>query len=58
MFVLILPFQFKSKSYRNLVTKVATTPEFLVTKERMLVAVIADCITRQHTAKLCLHMTY
>ena len=39
MFVLTLLFQFGSKSYRNLVTKVATEPEFLVGKEKMLLLV-------------------
>ena len=31
-------FYFKSKSKKNLVAKVATKPEFLVAKEKMLVA--------------------
>ena len=38
MFVLTLIFYFKSKSKRNLVAKVLTKPEFLVAKEKMLVA--------------------
>ena len=38
MFVLTLIFYFKSKSKRNLVAKVVTKPEFLVAKEKMLVA--------------------
>ena len=42
MFVLSLPFEFKFKSYRNLVTKVLTQPEFLVTKEKMLVALVQN----------------
>ena len=47
MFVLTLLFEklFKSKSYRNLVTKVATKPEFLVTKEKMLVALVTISVT-------------
>ena len=35
---LFYPFNFKSESQRKLVSKVATTTEFLVIKERMLVA--------------------
>ena len=35
---LTLIFYFKSKSKRNLVAKVVTKPEFLVAKEKMLVA--------------------
>ena len=38
MFVLTLIFYFKSKSKRNLVAKVVTKPEFLVAKEKMLIA--------------------
>ena len=40
MLVLTLLYYFKSKSWRNLVTKVATKPEFLVLKEKMLVALM------------------
>ena len=40
MFVLTLIFYFKSKSKRNLVAKVVTKPEFLVAKEKMLVALV------------------
>ena len=38
MFVLTLFFYFKSKSERNLVATLATKLEFLVAKEKMLVA--------------------
>ena len=38
MFVFTLLFKFKSKSYRNLVATLATKPEVLVAKEKMLVA--------------------
>ena len=37
---LTLIFYFKSKSKRNLVAKVVTKPEFLVAKEKMLVALV------------------
>ena len=40
MLVLTLLYYFKSKSWRNLVTKVVTKPEFLVLKEKMLVALM------------------
>ena len=40
MLVLTLLYYFKSKSWRNLVTKVATKTEFLVLKEKMLVALM------------------
>ena len=38
MFVSTLLFYYKSESKRNLVTTLATKPEFLVAKEKMLVA--------------------
>ena len=45
MFVLTLLFLFKSKSKRNLVAKVATRPEFLVAKEKMLVTLMTVSVT-------------
>ena len=42
MLVLTLLYYFKSKSWRNLVTKVATKTEFLVLKEKMLVALMTS----------------
>ena len=37
-------FYFKSKSKRNQVAKVVTKPEFLVAKEKMLVAILATIL--------------
>ena len=45
MFVLTRLFKFKSKAQRNLVAKVATKPEFLVTKEKMLVTLVTVSVT-------------
>ena len=45
MFVLTLLFYFKSKSQRNLVATLATNPEFLVAKEKMLVALVTVSVT-------------
>ena len=44
MFVLTLIFYFKSKSKRNLVAKVPTKQEFLVAKEKMLVALATTLV--------------
>ena len=55
MFVLTLLFYFKSKSLRNLVPKVATKPDFLVAKEKMLVASIGNYISRNFEPFLSLH---
>ena len=45
MFVLTLLFWFKTKSQRNLVTIVSTKPDFLVDKEKMLVALATVSLT-------------
>ena len=51
MFVLTLIFYFKSKSKRNLVAKVPTKPEFLVAKEKMLVALATILVAILNSAK-------
>ena len=51
MFVLTLIFYFKSKSKRNLVAKVPTKPEFLVAKEKMLVALATILVAILSSAK-------
>ena len=45
MFVLTLLFWFETKSQRNLVTIVSTKPDFLVDKEKMLVALATVSLT-------------
>ena len=44
-------FYFKSKSKRNLVAKVATKPEFLVAKEKILVALVTILVPILSSAK-------
>ena len=44
-------FYFKSKSKRNLVAKVATKPEFLVAKEKILVALVTILVAILSSAK-------
>ena len=56
MFVLTLIFYFKSKSKRNLVAKVATKPEFLVAKEKMLVALATILVAILSSAKVAFIM--
>ena len=51
MLVLTLIFYFKSKSVRNLVAKVATKPEFLVAKEKMLVTLATILVAILSSAK-------
>ena len=51
MFVLTLIFYFKSKSKRNPVAKVATKPQFLVAKEKMLVALATILVAILSSAK-------
>ena len=48
---LTLIFYFKSKSERNLVAKVVTKPEFLVAKEKMLVALVTILVAILSSAK-------
>ena len=50
---LTLIFYFKSKSKRNLVAKVVTKPEFLVAKEKMLVALVTILPS---VASKCVHV--
>lgn len=45
MFVSTLLLIFKSKSERNLVAKVVTKPEFLVSKEKVLVTMLTLSVT-------------
>ena len=51
MFVLTLIFYFKSKSKRNRVAKVATKPQFLFAKEKMLVALATILVAILSSAK-------
>ena len=44
-------FYFKSKSKRNLVAKVATKPEFLVAKEKILVTLVTILVAILSSAK-------
>ena len=44
-------FYFKSKSKKNLVAKVATKPEFLVAKEKILVALVTILVAILSPAK-------
>ena len=44
-------FYFKSKSKRNLVAKVGTKPEFLVAKEKILVALVTILVAILSSAK-------
>ena len=55
MFVLTLIFYFKSKSKRNPVAKVATKPQFLVAKEKMLVALATILVDRNFELSIRLH---
>ena len=57
MFVLTLIFYLKSKSRRNLVAKVVTEPEFLVAKEKMLVALVTILVTILSSAKAAFIMS-
>ena len=57
MFVLTLIFYFKSKSRRNLVAKVVTEPEFLVAKEKMLVALVTILVAILSSAKAAFIMS-
>ena len=51
MFALTLIFYFRSKSKRNPVAKVATKPQFLVAKEKMLVALATILVAILSSAK-------
>ena len=57
MFVLTLIFYLKSKSRRNLVAKVVTEPEFLVAKEKMLVALVTILVAILSSAKAAFIMS-